>query len=56
MAEFQGYFCHPFLLSLLIIEEWVGWTAGWDGMGRGGVGGWGVRSQKPLLGTLHEQQ
>ena len=39
-------FCHPFLLSVLIIEEWVRWAmgqggvgwvgVGWDGMGRDG--------------------
>ena len=32
MAEFQGIFCRPFLLSVLIIER-----GGWDGR-RGGVG------------------
>ena len=41
MAEFQGIFCRPFLLSVLIIEGVVGWEAG-----QGGVG-W--------VGTLHEQ-
>ena len=47
MAEFQGIFCHPFLLSVLIIE-------GVGGMG-GGAGWVGRRWQKPPLGTPHEQ-
>ena len=62
MAEFQGIFCHPFLLSVLIIEGWVGWVTGRSGVGRGGVGGWdgegggcGGRWQNPPLGTLHGQ-
>ena len=54
MAEFQGNFCHPFLLSVLIIEGWVGWEAGQGGVGQGGVGGEGGRWQKSPLGTLHE--
>ena len=50
MAEFQGIFCHPFLLSVLIIErvgEMGGGTGrggvGRGGVGQGGVGGWGGR-------------
>ena len=35
MAEFQGIFCHPFLLSVLIIERVSGMGGG---AGRGGVG------------------
>ena len=63
MAEYQGIFCRPFLLSVLIIEGvggmggrmgWDGWQGGvrWGGTGRAG---WGGRWQKPPLGTLHEQ-
>ena len=54
MAEFQGNFCCPFLLSVLIIEEvgGIGDEVEWGGMGRGG---WGESWQKPPLGTLHEQ-
>ena len=35
MAEFQGIFCRPFLLSVLIIEGvgGMGGGAGWDGEG-----------------------
>ena len=41
MAEFQGIFCRPCLLSVLIIEGVGGMRggAGWGGVGRGGVGG-----------------
>ena len=54
MAEFQGIFCHPFLLSVLIIEGVgeMGSGVGWGGTGRGGWDGWW---QKPPLGTPHEQ-
>ena len=53
MAEFQGILCHPFLLSVLIIEGvgGMGEGAGWGVMGRGG---WGEMWQKPPLGTPHE--
>ena len=41
MAEFHCIFCCPFLLSVLLIEGWVGWMAG-----QGGVGG----DKNPCLG------
>ena len=50
MAEFHGIFCHPFLLSVLLIER-VGGMGGGAGWGDG----WGGRWQKPLYGTPHEQ-
>ena len=36
MAEFQGIFCCPFLLSVLIIKEvgGMGGEEGWGGTGR----------------------
>ena len=38
MAEFDGIFCCPFLLSVLIIEGvgGMGGGVGWDGKERGG--------------------
>ena len=48
MAEFNGIFCCPFLLSVLIIEGWVGWVAGWGGVGWGEVGGVGGGKNYPL--------
>ena len=47
MAEFQGIFCHPFLPSVLIIEGWVGWEAGRDGVGQEEVGGEGGGKNHP---------
>ena len=43
MAEFDGIFCHPFPLSVLIIEGvgGMGGGMGWGGTGRGGWVGWG---------------
>ena len=55
MAEFQSNFCHPFLSSVLMIEEVDGMGGGVGGVGWGGVGGEGGRWQKPPLGILHEQ-
>ena len=43
MAKFQGIFCHPFLLSVVIIEG-VGGMGG--GLGRGGVGREGVGGEE----------
>ena len=54
MAEFQGIFCRPFLLSVLIIEG-VGGMGGEVGLGGTGRGEWGGRWQKLPLGTPHEQ-
>ena len=53
MAKFQGIFCCPFLLSVLIIEGvgGMGGEVGWGGMGKGG---WGGKWKKPPLGTPHE--
>ena len=55
MAEFQGIFCHPFLLSVLIIEGVGGMGGGarWSEVGQGGVGGEGGGKNLPL-GTPHE--
>ena len=41
MAEFQGIFCRPFLLSILIIKGvgGMGSGVGWGGVGWGEVGG-----------------
>ena len=49
MAEFQGIFCRPFLLSVLIIErvDGMGSRMGWGGMGRGGWGGVGGGKNHP---------
>ena len=69
MADFQGIFCRPFLLSVLMIEGvgGMGGGMGWGGMEWGGMewggmewggmgrGGWGGRWQKSPLGTLYEQ-
>ena len=44
MVEFQGNFCRPFLLSVLMIEE-VGGMGG--GVGWGGVGGEGGGKNHP---------
>ena len=40
MAEFDGIFCRPFLLSVLIIEGVGEMDRGWGEVGWGGVGGW----------------
>ena len=48
MTEFDDNFGRPFLLSVLIIEGWVGWAAGWGGVGQGGVGGLGGGKNHPL--------
>ena len=43
MADFQGIFCRPFPLSVLIIEGVGEMGSGvvWGVVGRGGVGGGG---------------
>ena len=51
MAEFQGIFCCPFLLSVLIIEGWVGLVVERGGIRWGGVGGVGD-GKNHSLGTL----
>ena len=49
MAEFQDIFCHPFLLSVLIIEGVGEWDEQWGGMERGGVGGVGWEVTKTTV-------
>ena len=54
MAKIHGIFCCLFLTSVLIIER-AGGMGGRMGWGEKERGGWGGRSQNPLLGTPHEQ-